>query len=226
MTIAPSIGPILGGALSYGAGWTWIFWFLAIASGICLGLMVFFLPETSRHIVGNGSIRPAQLSRLPLGSFMCHWRDNDVVPAFRRRIPNPLKSLVILCRRDNAVVIFACGLLYVVYTCINASLSTLFIDVYNLNEWQAGIIYLPFGVGGTASTFFSGPLLNTAYRSARTERGLSTDKAVGDDLDKFDVEKARLRVIWAPMLVTAGSVVASGWVLHYRKVSRTTAHHC
>ena len=187
--------------------------------------MAFFLPETSRHIVGNGSIKPAKLSRLPFGSFMCHWPETDEAPVYRRRIPNPLKSLGILCRRDNAVVIFACGLLYVVYTCINASLSTLFIDIYYLNEWQAGIIYLPFGIGGTVSTFFSGPLLNTAYRNARTERGLSTDKAVGDDLDKFDVEKARLRVIWAPMLVTTGSVVAFGWVLHYRKVSRSTTHH-
>lgn len=219
VTIAPSIGPILGGALSYGAGWEWIFWFLAIAAGICLTLMVFLLPETSRHIVGNGSTKPARLSRLPVGTSMCHWQDVDAVAVYRRRIPNPLKSLAILGRRDNTIVISACGLLYVVYTCINASLSTLFIDIYKLNQWQAGIIYLPFGLGGTVSTFFSGPLLNTAYRNARTERGLSTDKAAGDDLDRFDVEKARLRVIWVPMLITAGSVVAFGWAVHYKKVS-------
>ncbi|KAI1391443.1 multidrug resistance protein [Hypoxylon trugodes] len=215
ITIAPSIGPILGGSLSYAAGWTWIFWFLSIAAGLCLTIMVLFLPETSRRIVGNGSIRPPKHLRLPVPKLMRHWEASDQVVKQKRRMPNPLKSLTILIRKDNAVIIFGCGLLYVVYTCINASLSVLFIDIYNLNQWQAGIIYLPFGLGGMVSTFFSGPLLDTAYRKARVKRGLSTDKVVGDDLDDFPIEKARLSVIWIPLIVTTASIVAFGWTLHY-----------
>lgn len=149
---------------------------------------------------------------------MSHWEEGDIVASHEWRIPNPLKSLTILARKDNAVIILACGLLYAVYTCINASLSVLFIDIYKLNQWQAGLVYLPFGVGGTVSTFFSGPLLDRAYRDARTERGLPTDKAAGDDLDSFAVEKARLRVVWIPMLTTTCSVVAFGWVLNYHLV--------
>ena len=133
-------------------------------------------------------------------------------------MPNPLRSLTIIIRRDNTIIITACGLLYIIYTCINTSLSVLFIDIYKLNQWQAGLIYLPFGIGGTVSTFFSGPLLNNAYRNARAKQGLSTDMAAGDDLDNFSVEKARLGVIWTPMLVTTCSVVAFGWVLHYHLV--------
>ena len=218
ITIAPSIGPILGGGLSYAAGWTWIFWFLCIAAGLCLFIMIFFLPETSRNIVGDGSIRPPKHLRLPIPKLMNHSNDSDVVPPPKRRMPNPLKSLTILTRRDNTIIILACGILYVIYTCINTSLSVLFIDIYKLNQWQAGLIYLPFGIGGTVSTFFSGPLLDKAYRNARTKRGLSTDKAVGDDLDNFPIEKARLGVIWTPMLVTTCSVIVFGWVLHYHKV--------
>lgn len=219
ITIAPSVGPILGGSLSYAADWTWIFWFLCIAAGSCLSIMVFFLPETSRNIVGNGSIQPPKLLRLPVSRLMCHWKDSDIVADHKWRVPNPLKSLAILARRDNTVIIIACGILYVNYTCINTSLSVLFIEIYQLNQWQAGLIYLPFGIGGIVSTFFSGPLLNKAYRNARTKQGLPTDKAVGDDLDNFSVEKARLSVIWTPMLVTTCSVVAFGWVLHYHQVS-------
>ncbi|KAK6856153.1 hypothetical protein PG995_008304 [Apiospora arundinis] len=175
ITIAPSVGPILGGTLSYAAGWTWIFWFLAIASGTCL------FPDT------------------------------------RWELPNPFKSLRILIRKDNAIIILACGILYVIYTCVNASLSVLFIDIYGLNQWQTGLIYLPFGLGGTVSTFFSGPLLDNAYRKARTRRGLPTNKVSGDDLDNFPIEKARLGVIWVPMALTTASVVAFGWVLQLRK---------
>ena len=218
ITIAPSVGPILGGGLTYAAGWTWIFWFLCIAAGSCLTMMTFLLPETSRNIVGNGSIRPSKHLRLPIRTIMCHWKDGDVVADPRWRIPNPLKSLKIIARRDNTIIIVACGILYIIYTCINTSLSVLFIDIYKLNQWQAGLIYLPFGIGGTVSTFFSGPLLNKAYRKARTEQGLSTDMAAGDDLDNFSVEKARLGVVWAPMLMTTCSVVAFGWVLHYHQV--------
>ncbi|KAK8038031.1 major facilitator superfamily transporter, partial [Apiospora phragmitis] len=118
---------------------------------------------------------------------------------------------------DNATVILACGILYVVYTFVNASLSVLFIDIYGLNQWQTGLIYLPFGLGGTISTFFSGTLLDNAYRKAMTRRVLPTDKVSGDDLDSFPIEKARLGVIWAPMILTTMSVVAFGWVLQLRK---------
>jgi predicted MFS family arabinose efflux permease len=149
---------------------------------------------------------------------MCHWNDSDDVADHKWRMPNPLKSLTILTRRDNTIIIIACGILYIVYTCINTSLSVLFIEIYKLNQWQAGLIYLPFGIGGTVSTFFSGRLLNKAYRKARTKQGLSTNVAVGDDLDSFSVEKARLGIIWTPMFVTTCSVVTFGWVLDYHQV--------
>lgn len=217
ITIAPSIGPILGGCLSYIAGWTWIFWFLCIAGAFCLSLIALFLPETSRNIVGNGSVKPSKHLRIPIPKLMHHWKENDVSTSYKWRLPNPLKSLKILARRDNAIIILAAGMLYVIYTCINTSLSILFIDIYSLNQWQAGLIYLPFGIGGIVSTFFSGLLIDKAYRNARTARGLSTDKAVGDDLDTFPVEKARLSVVWIPMLMTTCSVVAFGWVLHYQQ---------
>ena len=204
--------------MTYAAGWTWIFWFLCIAAALCLLMMVFLLPETSRNIVGNGSIKPSKHLRLPVPTTMRHWKDTDAVAEHKWRMPNPLKSLKILTRIDNAIIILACGILYVIYTCVNTSLSILFIDIYNLNQWQAGLIYLPSGLGGTVSTFFSGPLMDKAYRNARTERGLLTDNAVGDDLDSFPVEKARLGVVWIPMLVTTCSVGAFGWVLDYRQV--------
>lgn len=218
ITIAPSLGPVLGGAIAFSAGWPWIFWFLAIASGVSLALMIVLLPETSRNIVGNGSRKPPAYLVLPIPRLMRHWEPDEEPSHQKSQTPNPLKSLVILSRKDNATIILACGLLYAVYTCINASLSTLFIEIYQLNQWQAGLVYLPFGLGGTTSTFISGPLMDRAYRKARTSRGLPTDRARGDDLDNFPVEKARLSVVWTPMALTICSVVTFGWVLELKQV--------
>ncbi|KAL8940037.1 MAG: hypothetical protein Q9211_002468 [Gyalolechia sp. 1 TL-2023] len=217
ITTAASIGPIFGGTLSYAAGWQWIFWFLSIAAASCLSIMVFFLPETSRSVVGNGSLKPFKYWRLPLPKIMCHWTDSADSATVRWRVPNPLKSLKIIARKDNAVIMLAGGLLYVIPTCIYTALSVLFIDLYKLNQWQAGLTYLPFGLGGVASTLFSGRLIDHAYRNFRLKKGLSTDRIAGDDLDDFPIERARLCVVWAPMLVTACSVMAFGWVLDRRQ---------
>lgn len=101
---------------------------------------------------------------------------------------------------------------------LTASLSTLFIEIYGLSEWQAGLIYIPFALGGTTSTLFSGHLLDTAYRKARTKCGLPTNRIKGDDLDNFPIEKARLKVMWVPMLLVILCTVAYGWVLQYEQV--------
>lgn len=218
-TVAPTFGPILGGVITYAADWPWIFWFLCITSGTTLAFMVVLLPETSRNIVGNGSIPPTKALQLPVKGVFAHWNATGVNDLPRKRLPNPLRSLVILARKDNVGIILACGLLYVVYTCINASLSTLFVEIYGLNQWEAGLIYLPFGLGGVASTLFTGKLLNSAYHRARTKRGLDTDVTAGDNLDNFPIEKARLSVMWLPLILTGVSVTAFGWTLHFHTVS-------
>jgi hypothetical protein len=186
--------------------------------------MIFLLPETARKIVGNGSIPPPRFLQLPVpSSLFAHWKEdrnttaNGALQERKWRFPNPFRSIRILLRKDNLVIITACGLLYVVYTCVNTSLSVLCVDIYDLTQWQAGLIYIPFGAGGILSTFFSGPLMNSAYRRAREKQGLSAHRAADDNLDDFSIEKARIVVIWIPLFVTSLSILVFGWVLHYHK---------
>ncbi|ORY66171.1 major facilitator superfamily domain-containing protein [Pseudomassariella vexata] len=149
---------------------------------------------------------------------MSHWSKEDSEgPRHGIRVRNPLGSLKLLLRKDNTVLVLAWGLVYTIYACNIATSATLLIDIYGLSEWQAGLSYLPFALGGTSSTFFSGWLLDRTYRIARTKRGLSTDKVRGDDLDSFPIEKARLNVMWAPTAVIALCVVSYGWALQHRQ---------
>jgi hypothetical protein len=61
--------------------------------------------------------------------------------------------------------------------------------------------------------------LDRAWQDTKVKMGMSTDALIGDDLDTSPVEKARLRVIWVPMLLTICSVIAFSWTLHNHMVS-------
>lgn len=166
--VAPSLGPVLGGALSQHAGWWWIFWLLAQLSGLCLLLIVFFLPETSRLIVGNGSIST-------------EWYQQTVFAILRRRnsqddtetdaeglqkrqfhIPNPITCLKLLFHRGTALIVLVNGIFYMTYGCIQASMSSLFIQLYGFSQLEAGLIYLPFGAGCALASFLSGMISHSA----------------------------------------------------------------
>lgn len=72
------------------------------------------------------------------------------------RLPNPLRCLVLLWDYNNAIVIYSQSVCYMTITCLQASLSSLFIEIYGLNELHAGLIYLPFGCGCAIAAFGTG----------------------------------------------------------------------
>lgn len=144
--------------------WPWpsIFWFLAIASFAALLLMVMFLPETCRAVVGNGSL-PSH-----------HPWNKAIFPILRPRVPdsppennqpkretlakfsNPFSGLLLLRHRATLVVSVCFGIYYMVHTCLQASLSTIFVEVYGVSGLVAGLVYIPFGVGCMISSFVAG----------------------------------------------------------------------
>lgn len=221
ITTAPSIGPLLGGAIGYSVGWRWIFWFLAIASGTCLAVMIASLPETARNLVADGSL-PPRFSMIPF-PWMVNY-DRSAEAGTRRsseglHIPNPMKSLRILARKDNLCLVAGGGIAYMLYCCINASLSSLFIRIYALNQLQAGLIYLPFGLGCVLSTLTSGKLIDRDYRIVAEKYGLPVEKSKGDNLAHFPIEEARTRGAFLPLGAATVATIGFGWVLQARTVS-------
>lgn len=135
--------------------------------------MILFLSETSRFIVGNGSRRVSGLHRT-LVSYLqrptpCPYTESEkngladlggepIEKTFR--FPNPLTSLRILWAKDSIMITLINGVYYMNFSCLQASMSTLFIKIYGLSNLNAGLIYLPFGVGSCVWAYCSGSHCN------------------------------------------------------------------
>lgn len=157
---APSLGPILGGVVAQRLGWRWIFWLLAILSGCQLLSMTLFFPETARKVVGNGSLSPRGLNKT-MGDYLQSRRipvttPGKTTPRNSFYWPNPLASLAIVLDKKSALTMMIGGIFYTVFSCLAASLSTICIDRYDLNYLEAGLIYLPAGIGGILAAYSTG----------------------------------------------------------------------
>ncbi|KAI4196207.1 MAG: hypothetical protein LQ350_006700 [Teloschistes chrysophthalmus] len=217
---APSLGPVLGGVLAERASWRWIFWFLAILSGLCLLLIIAFLPETGRKIVGNGSIQPTGINRSLVSRMARSKNDRPVQEATqpRLRVPNPISCLRIVFHKDTALVLVANAVFYMNYSCMQASLAPLLMNLYGLNALQVGLTYLPYGIACGVASFLIGKVMNHDYKKTAAAVGFTVDKTKGDDLATFPIEKARLRSIWYFVSVSTACTIGYGWTLQARTV--------
>lgn len=194
-------------------------------AGLCLLAMALILPETNRAIVSNGGVEPPELSRPLIANIMRPWKGNrgQGVPISPRkfRIPNPLKSMLVLSRKDVAASIIPGSILYMLYSCIHTSLATTFIDTYGFSQLQSSLIYLPFGIGAIFSTAISAKWIDHDYRVVAKAHGLPINKVTGDDLLHFPIEEARMRSIFVPTFLALFAVLAYGWLVDKHMVSAT-----
>lgn len=124
--LGPSVGPIIGGALSQFLGWRSIFWFLVILAGSYLLPFLIFFPETGRKIVGNGSIAPRGLWNMSLMNYLrvrkarlnASQSQSSLEQApcdhgkRRLRFPNPLGSIYIIFDKETAMLLFYNSLIF------------------------------------------------------------------------------------------------------------------
>lgn len=185
--------------------------------------MILVLPETARSIVDNGSMRahginrplipvlvPKSASNIPI----VNPKQDETKPT----VPsvNPIASLQLVRLPGTALMLLAYAAGYSTYSCLQASLSSLFLDIYDISGLASGLIYIPFGVACALSAFGTGALLDRNYRKTARESRITITKNKADDLTDFPIEKARLRTItW--LVVTSACLIASyGWQLQER----------
>lgn len=238
--VAPSLGPVIGGALAQTLGWRSIFWFLTIIAAIALAALLFVFPETCRKIVGDGSIRPHPayqtiwqllkdsrrkrrqakkrsgddanaLDRVPTGASA-----HAPPPKLKVVVGNPFVSVALLFEPILGLLLLYSAIVFAGFYAIATAISEQMKAVYLLTEVQIGLVYLPMAGGSVLAALIVGPSLNWNYRRHARRLGMETTRGRQDDLSNFPIERSRIEV-GLPLLALSTCVLfAWGWALEYR----------
>ncbi|KAI0147175.1 major facilitator superfamily domain-containing protein [Xylariaceae sp. FL1272] len=212
--LAPCIGPAVGGALSQYLGWRSIFWFLVIFSTACFVMLLLFLPETMRSLVGNGSITPTHFAYKPLVPIFKHTITTSPAPKVTQDKKNSVNPFRLFRYPDIILALTYTGIVYAVNYTITSTISSSYAVKYPwLSETIIGICYLSTGAGMILGSTINGKLLDYDLARIKKRRTKScNDSYAGSDAD-LSIEYARLRMIPILLIVFVASTVGWGWCI-------------
>ncbi|ESZ96885.1 MFS transporter [Sclerotinia borealis F-4128] len=224
VTLGPAIGPIVGGVLTQFFDWRSTFWFLAIFAGVMITVVLVFLPETCRVVVGNGSILPPWWN-IPLvqylnhttkaEEFVCSRTPNGEKQARHKR-PTPLDSIRVAMQKETAAIITFTTLLFCGYTSVLSTLPSQLESKYHFNALQVGLCYIPYGAGSLTSRWTIGKLIDWNFRRHARKQGIEIVQNRQVQLSLMPVEKARLQITLPVIYGAAAAVVGYGWTMNHQ----------
>jgi MFS family permease len=214
----PSVAPLISGLLLIRWQWPSIFWFLSIISTISLAFIILLLPETCRAVVGNGCYQPSRFYHRPFIGILrpaTHESSSQSLAAAQRPVGglNPLSVLTILRSPGNFIAVACFAIYYTVYSCLQASLSTIFVRTYGVSGLVAGLTYLPFGLSCVIGSYLSGRMLDRDYKKTAKEHGFTIDRKSADDLRAYPIEQARLSKTRYFIIACAPLIIGYGWTI-------------
>jgi multidrug resistance protein len=242
LNLGACVGPVIGGWVAFTSGsFEWAFWALVFVGAILLAGIVGLLPETARGVVGNGERRKGlgwwkeslwSLGRQSLTSKMDNDEDSNKrathnpevaeavdpaieIPSFcqRIRVRNPLACLLIIFHYDTFLALWMHGSFYTVDYSMVVAIPDIYKSIYNFNELQIGLSYLPRGAGIIIGGYCNGKWMDYNYNVTARRIGLVVDKVAGDDLQHFPIERARSRGSYWLLLISTATLIGYGWAV-------------
>ncbi|PYH88934.1 MFS general substrate transporter [Aspergillus ellipticus CBS 707.79] len=166
--LGPVIGPIAGAFVCAHIGWRWVFWIIAIATGVMLAVTVVCYRETYSPVLlackaarlrketGN----PEYRSKLDRGQTQKQIFRLAGVRPFKLLFLSPIVMLMALFGATSY------GYLYLLFTTI----TSIFEEVYGWPQEMCGLAYLGFGIGCIIGLQVTGYVANR-IAATHTARG-------------------------------------------------------
>jgi MFS family permease len=136
-----------------------------------------------------------------------------LIKARKLRFPNPLKTLKIVFEKDTGLLLLYNSLVYTAFYDVTASMPYLFGKIYNFNDLQIGLCFIPFGVGCLIAPILGGRLLDWNFRRLAIKHGFPVDKKRATDLKDFPLEQARIQVTLPLVIIGDAALLCYGWVM-------------
>lgn len=216
VNFGPAIGPVLGGLLSEYLGWPSIFWFCAIFVALWLIPWTLAVPETCRAVVGDGSIPPPRWNMTLIDFVRCRGAvvRPESAPRVKLRIPNPLRTLYIVFRKEESIILIVSAIIYLNFILVSATLSTSFKRIYRYSDLQVGLCFLPYGVGCCIMSVVQGYILDWNYRRIAKKLNMPLSRKHVGDIGSFPIETARLQPIYPALTLGTAALIGWGWSLN------------
>ncbi|KAH8690282.1 putative MFS transporter [Talaromyces proteolyticus] len=225
VTLGPALGPVIGGLLDHFLGWRWIFWFLVILSSAFGATVAIIYPETCRAVVGNGSVPAPKWNRSVyqvVKSNLCPQKmftgppNYDTLQNRNKRRANPLASAMIATEKEAFFILIYGSLLYAGFMSVLSTLTSELQLRFDFNSIQIGLCYLPLGFGSLTSRWTVGFLLDKNFKREARRQGLPIVKNRQQEIEKFNIEIARLTITIPLVYIGALCLIAYGWVMEYK----------
>lgn len=220
--LGQAFGALIGGMISLALGWRAIFWFLAIALGVTLVVIYIMLPETTRSIVGNGSVLPKKMPLiatapiLALPTFKARLMprgqtNSSVVESKAFTVMAPFK---ILAHIPVILALTPMTVCYVLWLMMLTTLLTSLAKSYGYSTSLIALCYIPSGIGGLVGTVLIGKILDWTYKTRYLAYLASKDRQTKKD-PKFNIFKARLVVALLPTVLCSAGSLLFGFSIQY-----------
>ncbi|UPL00978.1 hypothetical protein LCI18_011912 [Fusarium solani-melongenae] len=167
--LGPSIGPTAGGYLIQAAGWRWVYWFLAILGG-AFSILLFGMHESYAPVLLQ---RKAKRLRKETGNpdLRCEQSTKSIesVKLAAMRPPKLLfASPVVFC------IALYIGISNGILSLLIATFSFVYADQYSFDEGQAGLSFLPAGLGMMVGVLSFGSISDFLVRRWKKKQELGS----------------------------------------------------
>lgn len=160
--LGPTLGPLFGGIIVQRLGWRWIFWILAIVSGINTLVGYFFLRESYAPVILAQRKAKHQEAHSDVSY---RFKGEDSRPLGQKLAESMSRPFKILIHPIVVTMSLYQAVLFSTTYSLYTNMQSIYNGEYGFSTEQVGLLYLGFGIGFLSAVWFLVPRIDQVYNT-------------------------------------------------------------